>query len=432
MFVPGGPEPPCLIIGLLVSLLRQRLGATFVAVWVIVIATLNAVADAPTDSTWVALKPLPHQGSSALFALAVDPSNNQVVVAGNSEGSLLRSPNAGTSWVTVHTGKADVIAISFSPFTTGLVVAGTRGSGVLASRDGGATWSSTSGLEGRTVRAFAFALTLVAAGTDRGVYLSSDGFTWTQSGLANRTINALAVEAIHAPVRLVAGSDSQASGGILPLYQSLDAGATWTQFNPPISGTIAVKLVAGPLPPTGNIRPLLVGTNTGLFASTDNGASFNPLSGGGLLPTTDYTQVNFITDHHDRFYAASDGGGSKSGGLWRTDDGGQSFTSLDPPERSVTALAVSNDEHPTLYVATFRPSTHTASLWTYHDTFGTPQGPPVTASPVSSGSRTSHSDSSFSLSAFFASPQLPYISLGIGALIVICTAVVAHLRGRVR
>lgn len=402
------------------------------ALWVVAVAALNAVADAPTDSTWIPLSPLPHQGRAALFALAVDPSNNQVLIAGNSEGSLLRSPNGGTTWTAVHTGKTSLTTINFSPFTPGLVLTGTRGSGALVSRDGGVTWTSTAGLEGRTVRVFAFALTLVAAGTDHGLYITSNGLTWTQSGLSSHSINALAVEAIHAPVRLVAGSDAQAAGGILPLYQSLDGGATWTQFNPPLSGTIAVKLAAGPLPPTGNVRPLIVATNTGLFASSDNGASFNALSGGALLPTTDYTQVNFITDHYNRFYAGSDGGGANTGGLWRTDDGGQNFTSLEPPQRSVTALAVSNDEQPTLYVATFRPSTHVATLWVYHDTFGTPRGPAVSPSPVSSGTRSSHPGSESSLLAFLSSPEMPFIGLGLGALLIILLAIVSHLRGRAR
>src|SRR6266496_415423 len=127
----------------------------------------------------------------------------------------------------------------------------------------------------------------------------------------------------------------------LPLYQSLDGGLTWKSFTPPISGTITVRLAAGPLPRTGNVRPLLAGTNSGLFTSTDNGTSFSPLSGGGLLPTTDYTQGAFITTHFDRYYVASDGGGSGAGGLWRTDNAGQAFTSLRPPELSITALAVS-------------------------------------------------------------------------------------------
>jgi len=419
------------IIGRLVSLFASRLLATLVALWVITIAGWSVIADSPPDSTWVALKPLPHQGRAPIFALAVDPSDNQLLLAGNSAGSLLRSANGGTGWTTVHTGTSALTTIGFNPYIAHVALAGTRGGGALASKDGGVSWSAAAGLEGRSVRVFAFALNLVAAGTDRGVYLSQDGFTWTPSGLSNQSINALAVEAIHAPVRLVAGSDAQAATAGLVLYESIDAGTTWTLLNPPISGTITVRIACGPLPPTGNVRPLLVGTNTGLFESPDNGGSFTPLSGPGLLPSTDFTQLAFITDHWDRFYAASDGGGSGSGGLWRTTDAGQDFTSLQPPQASVSALAVSNDENPTLYVATFRPSDHVASLWIYHDTGGPPQGPPSPQSSVSSGRRGSGSQPS-KLSEILSSPQLPYLALGLGALAVVFTAVVAHLRGRQR
>jgi hypothetical protein len=420
------------IIGSLVSLPGRRLAATLLALFVLVIAALGVVAGALPDSTWVALKPLPQQGRQPVFALAVDPSNNQVLIAANSEGSLLRSENGGIVWSNVHSGKLAVTTIAYSPYTPGLVLAGTRGSGALASKDGGATWSAAAGLDGRTVRVFAFALALIAAGTDSGVYVSEDGFAWTASGLSNRNVNALAVEAIHSPVRLVAGGDSQGTAGILPLFQSTDDGATWAQFNPPISGTIAVRFGAGPLPPQGGIRPLVVGTNAGLFISMDNGASFTPLSGGGLLPSTDYTQVNFITSHHDRFYVASDGGGSGSGGVWRTNDAGGSFMSLAPPAQSITALAVSNDETPTLYVAVFGASDHTASLWAYHDTGGVPQGPPVSTTPVVSGSRIAVSGDRSRLLELLAWPQLPYVSLGVVALLLIAAAGVAHLRARHR
>ena len=403
------------------------------ALCVIAIAALSASADSTPPSTWVALKAIPHQGRSAIFALAVDPSNRQTVLVGTSDGSLLRSTSGGTAWTVVHAGKAYVTTITFSPFTSRLVLAGTRGSGGLLSRDGGATWTPVAGLEGRNVHTFAFALTLIAAGTDRGVYVSSDGLTWGQSGLADSSVNAIAIEAIHAPVRLIAGTDvSSSSGGGLPLFQSLDGGASWSQLAPSLSGTITVRLAAGPLSPTGNVRPLIVGTNAGLFASNDNGASFNPLSGGGLLPSTDYTQVSFVTDHSDHFYVASDGGGSGSGGLWRTRDGGQSFASLEPPQPSITALAASNDESPTMYVAAFEPSTHVPTLWVYFDTGGTPQGPTSTAPTTASGGRTTRQSDTPFLSQIAGAPQLPYVALGLGALAVIFTAIVAHLRARIR
>lgn len=422
-----------MIIRTFVSLLGRRLAATFLAVWLFAaIAALSVAADALPDSTWLSLKPLLRQGPTAIFALAVDPSNNQVLLAGNSEGSILRSQNGGATWTAAHSGKATLTTIAFSPYTAGLVVAGTRGSGALASKDGGATWSPASGLAGRSVRAFGFALTLIVAGTDKGIFASQDGSSWTPSGLAGTNINAIAVEAIHSPVRMVAAGDSQATAGILPFWQSTDEGATWTQFNPPVTGTIAVKFAAGPLPPQGDIRPLIVGTNTGLFASNDNGATFRPLSGGALLPSTDYTQINFIKDHFDRYYVASDGGGSRGGGLWRTNDSGSSFMSLAPPEASITALAVSNDEAPTLYVASFRPTDHQASLWVYHDTGGTPRGPAITPAPVVSGSRIAHPAKSNQLLDFLVQPESPYIALGVVAVLLLLTAAISQLRARHR
>lgn len=420
-----------MIIGRLVSLLSRRLAATAATLWVLETAAVGVAAAQPADSTWATIRPVPHQGRTAVFALAVDPTNNQALVAANSEGSLFRSGNGGASWTQVHAARAAVTTIAFDPYSTSLVLAGTVGGGALVSRDGGGTWTAAAGLEGRSVRAFGFALALIAAGTDRGVFLSADGSSWSASTLT-QSINAVAVEAIHAPVKLIVGGDAQGAGGNLPLYQSADAGTTWTQLNPPITGTIAVTLAAGPLPPTGNARPLILGTNTGLFASADNGSSFSALSGGALLPATDYTEVRFIADHHDRFYAASDGGGSATGGLWRTDDSGQTFRSLKPPEPSVTALTVSNDDQPTLYVATFKPATHVASLWIYHDTGGDPQGPPGSAPAVASESRGPTPDGDSWLAKTVGSPQLPYIVLGVGALMVLFIAMVAHLRGRVR
>ena len=428
----GFADPAWVIIRRLVSLCGRRLLATLVALWAVGIAAQIANAAALPDSTWVAASVLPGQGHSPVFAIAVDPGNDQAVVAANSEGTLVRSTNGAATWSAVRQGKTPINTIAFDPYVARMVLAGTRGDGAVVSRDGGATWSAARGLEGRNVRVFAFALTSVYAGTDKGVFASADGSSWNATALTNRAISALAVEAIHDPVRLIAGTDAQPAGGGLPLFESLDAGATWRQLTPAITGTMTIRLVAGPLPPTGNVRPLLVGTNTGLFQSTDNGATFNPLSGGGGLPTTDYTQADFITSHHDRFYVASDGGGSGSGGVWRSDDGGGAFTSLRPPEPSVTALAVSNDEQPVLYVATFNPATHAASMWAYHDTGGTPVGPVRSPAPVVGGASPARPPDRSSVTQILSSPQLPYIGLGLGALAVVLTAAVAHMRGRYR
>jgi photosystem II stability/assembly factor-like uncharacterized protein len=419
------------IIGRLVSLSTRRLAATLVVVVGGFVVGSGALAASLPDSTWVGLTQLPQQGQTLVFALAVDPANNHAVIAGNAQGSLLRSTDGGSTWTAVHAGRVAVTTIAFSPFTAGLVLAGTRGAGALISTDGGAKWTAVSGLDGRDVRVFGFALTMVAAGTDSGVYVSTDGSAWKPSGLPNISVEALAVAAVHAPVHFVAGSDTSSAAAGPPIYDSVDGGGTWTPVTPAISGTVVSRLVAGPLPPPpGNVRPLVAGTNAGLFLSKDNGATFTPLSGGDLLPSTDYTQVAFVTDHYDRFYVASDGGGSRAGGLWSTRDGGQSFTSLVPPIPSITAIAVSNDEAPIIYVATFRASDHSPALWAYHDTGATPQGPLPGATPTVSGSRTGHGNRGgpFDFLRGVSSSQTPYIALGVVALFVLLFAAISNFR----
>jgi hypothetical protein len=430
------------IIGRLVSHPRQRLAATLVALLScasagFAVLVVQASADSAAElsrtlppSTWVALSPLPNQGQGPVFALGVDPSNNQVVIAGRSDGALMRSADGGSTWNVAHGAGAPILTIAFSPSKTGFVLAGLRGGGALASKDDGVSWGAVNGLDGRSVRAFAFALALVAAGTDRGVYASADGLAWRPSGLPKISIGELTVAAVHDPARLVAGSNLPVRGG--PLFQSIDGGVTWAQIKAGISGNVISSLASGPLPPASTIRPLVAGTNTGLFTSANNGVTFTPVSGEGLLPSTDYTQIAFVTTHFDRFYTASDGSASASGGLWRTRDAARHFASLEPPIPSVTALTVSNEEIPTLYVATLRPADQVAVLWAYRDTGASPQGASTTPTPTTSGARTNPPPvvGASGIGQLLLSARTPYIAIGVVALIVILMAVVSHFRGR--
>jgi hypothetical protein len=413
------------------SLTSLRLAATAAALCSLIFASSTVTAAAFPPSTWIALTTLPGANHAPIFALAVNPANDQQLIAGNGSGGLSRSEDGGTTWKSVHSGSAAILTVAYSPFNPGLVLAGTQGGGAFVSSDGGTHWAAAGGLENRKVRAFAFARTLVVAGTDHGVYMSDTGTTWSASGLTTTSIDAVSVAAVNPPVRLVAGGDG-GQGGI-PLFQSLDGGNSWAPMNPAISGTIITRVASGPLPPTGDVRPLVVGTNAGLFISADNGKTFTALSAGQLLPSTDYTQIGFTAVHFDRFFVASDGGGAESGGLWSTADSGQHFSSLEPPLPSVTALAVSGDEQPILYVATFRASDHAPMLWAFRDTGGTPQGPITNSTPTATAARTNpHGASILDFLRAVASSQIPYVALGVIALLLIALAVVSQLRSRRR
>src|SRR5207245_8762097 len=245
-----------------------------------------------------------------------------------------------------------VAALSFSPFRPGFVLAGSRGSGIWRSIDGGLSWQPQPGTESRSARAFSFTRSKALAGTDQGVLVSHDFGSWAASGLSQVTVSALAAPAVNEPTRFVAGGDVTRGTEAVPLCTSADGAQTWV----PVSGTQAgssmvAMLAAGPLPAQQSVRPLLLGTNTGLFLSTDNGSSWQQLTAGGALPATDFTAAAFVTTHSERFYVASDGGASALGGLWSTSDTGGHFNSLKPPVPSVTALAITNEDTPRLYTA---------------------------------------------------------------------------------
>lgn len=398
----------------------------------IAFASVAAAVNLP-PSTWVALADVPGADHDPVFALAVNPTNDQDVIAGNSAGGIYRSVDGGSTWKLMHSGHAALLTIAYSPFNPALVLAGTQGGGALWSSDGGAHWTAAAGLDGRRVRAFGFARSLIIAGTDHGVYSSEGGASWSASGLHDTSIDAVAVPAVNPPIRLLAGGDSAEAQGSIPLFESVDGGASWAPVNPAISGTIVTRLAAGPLPPGGGVRPVVIGTNTGVFISSDNAKTFTALSGGVLLPSTDYTQAGFTGTHFDRFFVASDGGGASAGGLWATADSGQHFADLHPPLSSITALAVSTDELPVLYVATFRANDHTPALWAFRDTGGTPQGPFLFTPPAATPARTNGQGTSIGqLLSALASSQVPYVALGAVAVLLIVLAAVSHFRSRRR
>jgi photosystem II stability/assembly factor-like uncharacterized protein len=423
-----------------VSPFSKRLLATlavFAAALVIAAPALPAAAAAPTDNTWLPLPSPTAQLASPIFSLAVSPTDSHLVLVGTDDGSIYRSTDGGGSWKQAHrvAGHA-ILALAFDVYQPGLVLAGARSAGVFKSADAGISWTPQPGLEKTTPRAFGFTKSVAFAGSDKGVFVAHGTDPWLPSGLAQISVGAVTAVTSSDPTKLLAGGDGADPGVALPLFQSPDGGNSWTEVQGQArAGSIVSALAAGG--PQTNVRTLLMGTNSGLYVSIDNGANWNgPLSGGGTLPATDFNQLAFVRDRFDRFYVASDGGGSDRGGLWFTGDGGSHFTSLQPPLPEVTALAVSGDVQPTLYVATFRPSDHGIFLWSYHDTGGTPRQPvggvpaPDGRAPAAASAHTAQEADWVLL--LLRGPEAPYLVIGVGALAVLLFTLVSYVRSGVR
>ncbi|HEC78012.1 MAG TPA: T9SS type A sorting domain-containing protein [candidate division WOR-3 bacterium] len=145
-------------------------------------------------------------GSGITNAVAIDPTNSNIVYAGGDESSsvaIYKTTNGGNSWSKLPcTGLSGttVYSLAIDPDNTNIIYAGTS-INCYKSTDGGNTWSSTACPGGQTnaviVNRGSAIYEGVYAGTEsNGVYWSTDGgSSWTQinEGLTDLEINCLGV-----------------------------------------------------------------------------------------------------------------------------------------------------------------------------------------------------------------------------------------------
>jgi photosystem II stability/assembly factor-like uncharacterized protein len=181
-----------------------------------------------------------------------------------------------------------------------------------------------------------------------GVYRSADaGKTWTHLGLdAGQQIGGLAIDP-HNPDRVFVAVLGHPYGpnperGV---YRSIDGGKNWEKVLYKDENTGAVQVVIDPLHPdivyadlwAGRQGPwengAWKGPNSGLFKSTDGGTTWHQLTKG--LPATEQGlgRIGFCVAPSDpsRLFATVDAGAH--GGIYRSDDGGESWTKLNSDQR---------------------------------------------------------------------------------------------------
>lgn len=418
--------------GTLLRLTTRLFTVSVLCAWALSLSAASALAVAPArpDNGWVPLGVLPEQLDGPVFALAVSPLDPTIVLVGTGSGTIYRSIDSGYTWAAVgHDLGRGVLTIQFSPFKAGLVYAGTRGSGLWKSADGGATWAKQASIPSSTVRSLGFAKSMTLVGADGGLFASHDGATWSPYlSFAPLSLSAIAVAAVNDPPKFLAGADASKGDETLPLFISQDGGSSWTTVKSLGASTMVGAAAAGAS--TGTSRPVVVGTNVGAFISNDGGSTWAQMAG---LPAIDFTAAAYVANHADRFYIASDGGGTQSGGVWSTADSGQTFRSLAAPIGSVTALALSAEDTPSVYTATFRPLDHLVMLWAFHDTGGTPVAPaagvpPATGPVVVTVAAPAAGAGGFTVVRLATAPEAPYILLGVLAVFVLLAALILQVR----
>ncbi len=183
-------------------------------------------------------------------------------------------------------------------------------------------WSpTTTPIEGGQVNALVSNDTGIFAGTNGGIYRSTDnGQSWVavNTGLATFTVNALAVIG----TTLFAGTDG---GGV---FRSTDNGNSWALANSGIGSQFIYALTA-------NGTTLFAGTSRGIYLSTDNGQSW-VAANTGLPPSF---SIGSLAISGTNMFAGVD-----RNGVFLSTNNGQSWIAANtglPMDTQCTTLAIS-------------------------------------------------------------------------------------------
>ncbi len=264
--------------------------------------------------------------------IALDPTDPQTFYVGLGTGGVMKTTDGGATFSAIFTGQpvASIGAVAVAPSDSSVVWVGTGeandrnssqwGNGVYRSADAGATWTHV-GLEGtKSIARIVVSPTdpktayvaavgdLWQASRERGLYRTTDGgATWTK------------VLAAPAPYDDRVGAGDVA---IDPQDPSTVYAALYARRRTPWSFT------AGPAATEGKDLG-------GIFKSTDGGAHWTKL-GGGLPSGTRRIGLAVYPKDPRIVYAIveTDAGGpisidevrSKEGGVFRSDDGGATWT----------------------------------------------------------------------------------------------------------
>ena len=251
--------------------------------------------------------------SGYVAAPAGVPGDPTTYYAGMPEGGVWKTTNGGTTWKpifdSVHVASVGAVAVAPSEPNTVYVGTGDRSG-----------WSFTPG---------------------NGVYKSTDGGqTWTNVGLKGaQYIGAVVVAPRDPNIVLVAAQGRGGRGGGGPaasaseergVYRTIDGGRNWTRILPADGPADASDLYYDFSDPQ-MVYAAVAGAGTGIYKSTDGGLTWHPIAGRGLPDGARISAFAVSSGTHGRrVYAVAGSGGGRgaaaSRALYRSDDGGETWT----------------------------------------------------------------------------------------------------------
>lgn len=307
----------------------------------------------------------PYTGRVSTIAVA-SPS---VIYVGGADGGVWKTVDGGVSWkpLTDLMPSTAVGAIALDPTNTQVVYVGTGeanfanhsryGAGIYKSLDGGRTW------------------TVLGATTFAGRCISK---------IVVDPVNPQRLFAALTPAggfpEKAAAKNHPLKDGAIGVFRSLDGGATWTQLAGGLPNQAATDLAMSPSNPNilyAGIGRIFGSTDNGVYKTTDGGNTWTKLAGG--LPTTGNGRVNVAVapSNPNRLYvlivnpcdAAGNNGSTRA--AYRSSDAGATWTALSPGSfqstygwyLSVVTVSPTNPDTVILGGFSIRRSTNAGASW---------------------------------------------------------------------
>lgn len=255
-------------------------------------------------------------GATNLFNSIYFNDGNTGYAAGSntvSEARIFKTTDGGANWIPQNTtGFQSISAIFFTDANTGYTAGGNLGSEILKTTNGGATWTiiESGNFDYLNDIHFINATTGVAVGND-GVILktTNGGANWS---FVNNSGNFTEFNGVHFPT-----SDTGYVVGEQAVLKTVNGGNNWSVIQPVAERNLFDVFF------TGQDIGMAVGLGGYIQSTSDGGANW---ANNTAVPIT-IQSASFVNADTGYF-----GGGDNMGGaIYKTADGGNSFTKLALP-----------------------------------------------------------------------------------------------------
>ncbi|HUR98221.1 MAG TPA: FG-GAP-like repeat-containing protein [Pyrinomonadaceae bacterium] len=312
--------------------------------------------DPQTAPQWRSIGPQPTSSffpnnwgltSGRINAIAVSPSDPNLILVGAATGGIWRSTDGGASFASASDNHVDLAvgSIAFSPSNNSIVYAGMGdkssgylGTGVLKSTDGGQTWArisnSTLPAPGRISQILvdpvdANRVYVAQYGFLQGNTVFASGFFYSADGGVSwtKSLSGLPKDLVRHPtdpnimflgVQRFDLSGQPNTGGI---WKSVDRGVTWNRiYTSPFAATSNIKIAVTPAAPESIYVVVGGGTAAQMEVSTNGGGIWT--NKGSAFDTAQFSYNCYIFVHPSNpniIYV-----GTRD--LWVSTDGGTNYT----------------------------------------------------------------------------------------------------------